>query len=76
MHVDNPGTAGHYHYGEEESETHVMAKEKAFKFKWKLFAVGLASIIFGYVLLATNDITFAPILLVLGYCVLVPLSFL
>ena len=53
-----------------------MAKENAFKFKWKLFAAGMAAIVVGYVLLGTDDITFAPILLVLGYCVLVPLSFL
>jgi len=53
-----------------------MAKERAFKFRWKLFAAGFAAIVFGYVLLGMNDITFAPILLVLGYCVLVPLSFL
>jgi len=46
------------------------------KFRWKLFAAGLTAIILGYVLLAAADTTFAPILLVLGYCVLVPLSFL
>jgi hypothetical protein len=46
------------------------------KFKWKLFAGGLAAIILGYVLLAAADTTFAPILLVLGYCILVPISFL
>ena len=46
------------------------------KFKWKLFVAGLAAIVLGYVLLAAADITFAPILLVLGYCVLVPISFL
>jgi hypothetical protein len=46
------------------------------KFRWKVFAAGLAAIVVGYVLLAINDITLAPILLVLGYCVLVPLAFL
>jgi hypothetical protein len=55
----------------------VTAKqEKQFKFKWKLFLAGLASITVGYILLAVADITFAPVLLVVGYCVLVPLSFL
>jgi uncharacterized membrane protein HdeD (DUF308 family) len=49
---------------------------KTFKFKWNLFIVGLVAIVAGYVLLAAADTTFAPILLVLGYCVLVPLSFL
>ncbi len=46
------------------------------KFKWKIFAAGMVSIIAGYFLLAAADITFAPILLVLGYCILIPLSFL
>jgi hypothetical protein len=46
------------------------------KFRWKLFVAGLTAIVVGYVLLATADTTFAPILLVLGYCVLVPISFL
>ena len=50
--------------------------QKTFKFRWKFFLAGLAAIILGFILLASNDITLAPILLVLGYCVLVPLSFL
>ena len=50
-------------------------KKKSFKFRWKVFLAGLAAIIVGYILLAAGDITFAPILLVLGYCILVPLSF-
>ena len=54
----------------------MMADEKSFKFKWRIFIAGMVSIVAGYVLLATNDITIAPLLLVLGYCVLVPLSFL
>ena len=50
------------------------AKERPFR--WKLFAIGLGAIVLGYVLLAINNITIAPVLLVLGYCVLVPLAFL
>src|SRR5262249_8314163 len=46
------------------------------RFRWKLFGIGMAAIIAGYVLLGINDITIAPVLLVLGYCVLVPLPFL
>jgi hypothetical protein len=46
------------------------------RFRWKLFGIGMAAIVLGYVLLAANNITIAPVLLVLGYCVLVPLSFL
>ena len=53
-----------------------MANEKTFKFKWRIFIAGMVSIVAGYILLASNDITIAPLLLVLGYCVLVPLSFL
>ena len=39
-----------------------------------LFAAGFASIIIGYVMLSKGSITLAPILLVLGYCALVPLA--
>jgi hypothetical protein len=53
-----------------------MAKASTHKFKWKIFAAGMASIILGYILLAAADITISPILLVLGYCILIPLSFL
>jgi len=35
--------------------------------------VGFATIVAGYALLAGGDITVAPLLLVLGYCVLIPL---
>jgi hypothetical protein len=45
-------------------------------FRWRIFAAGMIAIVAGYVLLAVNDITIAPVLLVLGYCVLVPLAFL
>jgi hypothetical protein len=55
----------------------MVAKQgNTFQLKWKLLLAGLASIVVGYVLLAMNDITFAPILLVLGYCILVPMAFL
>ena len=53
-----------------------MAGETVHRFKWKLFVAGLVSIVLGYVFLALADTTAAPILLVLGYCVLIPLSFL
>ena len=42
--------------------------------RW-LFLGGMASIIIGFILLGMNDPYLAPILLVLGYLVLVPLSF-
>lgn len=53
-----------------------MTNNSVHKFRWKLFAAGVAAIVVGFILLAINDITAAPLLLVLGYCVLVPLAFL
>jgi uncharacterized membrane protein HdeD (DUF308 family) len=53
-----------------------MDRAKPFEFKWKFFVAGMVSIVLGYVLLALSDISISPILLVLGYCVLIPLSFL
>lgn len=41
---------------------------------YMLFGVALAVIILGYFVLSTGDITWSPILLVLGYCVLIPLA--
>ncbi len=53
-----------------------MEKTKSFRFKWKLFLAGMAAIVIGYILLAMAEISLSPVLLVLGYCVLIPLSFL
>jgi hypothetical protein len=53
-----------------------MVQSSTHKFKWKIFAAGMASIVIGYFLLAAADVTFSPVLLVLGYCILIPLSFL
>jgi hypothetical protein len=39
-----------------------------------LLAAGLVSIILGYVLMSGGDIVVAPLLLVLGYAVLIPLG--
>jgi hypothetical protein len=39
-----------------------------------LLVLGLAAIVLGYVLLAQGSITAAPLLLVLGYAVLLPLA--
>jgi len=40
------------------------------------FGIAIFTIIVGYVFLGSGDITIAPILLVLGYCVLVPIAIL
>lgn len=37
-----------------------------------LMGLGMAAIVLGFVLLAIEDITVSPILLVLGYCILIP----
>ncbi len=39
-----------------------------------IFGVGLLVIILGYISLASGSITLAPILLILGYCVLIPVA--
>ena len=41
---------------------------------WLLFAVAIGVIVIGYLFLAGGSITLAPLLLVVGYCVLVPLA--
>ena len=49
------------------------------KLKKKNYAImgaGLATIIVGFITLASGSITLAPILLVLGYCVLIPVGLL
>ncbi len=40
-----------------------------------VFGAAFASIIVGYVMLTKGSITLAPILLVAGYCVLMPIGF-
>ena len=50
------------------------------KKNYMLFSIGLLTIIFGYILMYTGEtssfqsIVFSPILLILGYCVIIPLS--
>ncbi|MDH3890606.1 MAG: hypothetical protein OEV49_05945 [candidate division Zixibacteria bacterium] len=39
-----------------------------------IFAAALVVIVVGYVTLGTGSMTLAPILLVLGYCVLIPVA--
>lgn len=40
------------------------------------FGIGIIVIVIGYIFLGMGDITLAPILLVLGYCVIIPISIL
>ena len=46
------------------------------KRNFAFLGIGLAVIILGFVFLAFGDITIAPILLVLGYCVVIPIGIL
>ena len=54
------------------------AKEKSIlpftRKNYILFAIGLLVIVLGYVTLGYGSITLAPILLVLGYCVIIPIA--
>ena len=46
------------------------------KINYYIFLAGLVAIVLGYVSLAQGSITLAPIQLVLGYCVIVPVAIL
>jgi hypothetical protein len=46
------------------------------KMNYYIFAAGLLAIVLGYFTLSQGDITLAPILLVLGYCVIIPIAIL
>lgn len=46
------------------------------KMNYYIFAGGLLAIILGYFTLSQGSITLAPILLVLGYCVIIPIAIL
>jgi hypothetical protein len=41
---------------------------------YALFAIAFVTILFGFILLSKGDISIAPILLVLGYVVLIPVA--
>lgn len=56
-------------------------KEEKARFEWPfgprnywIFGIGILVVVVGYISLAAGSITLAPILLVLGYCVLIPVS--
>jgi len=39
---------------------------------YALFAISILFILLGYIVLSTGDISISPVLLVLGYCILLP----
>ncbi|HMB71637.1 MAG TPA: hypothetical protein VKU85_20165 [bacterium] len=56
------------------------AVQEAVRVRWErknigLFGAGLGAVVLGYVLLSQGSVTAAPVLLVAGYCVLIPLAF-
>ncbi len=58
-----------------------IRKAEKGRFEWPfgpknyyIFGAALLTIIVGYISLASGSITMAPILLVLGYCVLIPIA--
>ena len=57
-------------------KTNMRAKSSTRGFRWGMFAGGLIAVVLGYVLLALGNITLSPLLLVAGYCILIPLAFL
>lgn len=62
---------------EKQKRKEKKARRNAFSFGQTnvlLMLIGLAVIVVGYMLLGKGSITAAPILLVLGYCVIVPLA--
>ncbi len=48
--------------------------EKIRKYRKWILGAGLVSIVIGYILLGQGSISAAPALLVLGYCILVPVA--
>ena len=57
--------------------TRKRAKSLGFgRLNYILMALGLGLIIIGYIFLASGDITVAPILLVIGYCGVLPAAIL
>ncbi|KPJ60423.1 MAG: hypothetical protein AMJ46_06625 [Latescibacteria bacterium DG_63] len=60
-----------------KKEKTVAAKKLAFTRKnWSVLLLGVLVIVVGFFALSKGSITLAPILLVLGYCVIVPLAIL
>ncbi len=46
------------------------------KKNYAIMGAGIVTIVIGFITLASGSITLAPILLVLGYCVLIPVGLL
>ena len=44
------------------------------RMNWTLMGAGVLAAVVGYVLLARGDVSLAPVLIVVGYCALIPLG--
>ncbi len=66
--------------GQRANKTSIFHSWPFNKKNYMLFLIGLVTIILGYILMYTGDtssfqsIVIAPIVLVLGYCVIIPIS--
>ena len=67
----------------EETQDHSLFNSWNFKsINYLIFGIGLLTVLFGYILMATGETTsfqsvkLAPIILVIGYCVIIPTSIL
>ena len=63
------------------SETKKKNNQSSSEFQWPfgtknyiVFAISIIVIVVGYILLGQGSITMAPILLVVGYCILIPMA--
>lgn len=63
------------------NNTNKKKNDNGSEFQWPfgtknyiVFAISIVVIMAGYVLLGQGSITMAPILLVIGYCVLIPMA--
>jgi uncharacterized membrane protein HdeD (DUF308 family) len=58
-----------------KSRTSRKREEKIFGPRnWTVLGIAVAVIVLGFIALGSGSITIAPILLVLGYCVLIPIG--
>lgn len=61
---------------QKEQKQELLLDTKFSKKNTMFFGIGLILVIIGFILLATGDITLAPIVLVVGYLVFFPLGIL
>ncbi|NNE42820.1 MAG: hypothetical protein HKN12_01305 [Gemmatimonadetes bacterium] len=75
-----PGKSGAGKDAAPKARSRKHQPDEAVQVRWEkknvvLLGVGIGSVLLGYMLLSQGDITAAPLLLVAGYCVLIPLAF-